>query len=99
MLNTKVAILERDTSRILDLLERIDTSIIKLTEVSSSLKEILAVQENRIDTQDNRSSIIERKMEKHEDRITSLENWRWYLTGAIAIASFAIPMLMNILKH
>ena len=92
---TKIAILERDTVRILDLLEKIDESIVKITEVSSSLKEMLAVQNNRLDVQENRSNAIERRMEKYEERIETLENWKWYISGAVALLTFSIPLAFS----
>jgi predicted RNase H-like nuclease (RuvC/YqgF family) len=95
---TKVALLERDNSRIIDLLERLDTSILRLTDVSASLKEMIAVQESRIDNHDNRNSSIERSIEKHGDRLDELEKWRWYLTGAVALVGFVVPILVNYLS-
>jgi len=93
--NTKIAILERDTVRILDLLEKIDESIVKITEVSSSLKEMLAVQNNRLDVQENRSNAIERRLEKFDERLETLENWKWYISGAVALLAFAIPIAIS----
>lgn len=92
---TKIALLERDYSRIVDLLERLDTSIVKLTDVSASLKEMIVVQESRLDGHDDKAQIIERRLEKHSDRIDTLENWRWYSTGAIALGMVLIPLIVT----
>jgi len=94
-METKIALLERDYSRIVDLLERLDTSIVKLTDVSASLKEMLAVQESRIDNQDSKTQVLERRLDKCSDRIEALENWRWYLTGAVALGMIVIPYIIT----
>lgn len=92
---TKIALLERDTVRILDLMEKIDESIVKITEVSSSLKEMLAVQNNRLEVQESRSDAIERRIDKLDNRIIVLENWKWYITGTLALITFSIPLVVN----
>lgn len=99
-LETKVSLLERDHERFMVLLERLDNNLTKLTELSSSIKQMLAVQENRLDYNDDRYAIVERRLEKHSDRLDALERWRWYLTGAIFIVGAALPTLISyILKN
>lgn len=99
-LETKVSLLERDHERFMVLLERLDNNLTKLTELSSSVKQMLAVQENRLDYNDDRHAIVERRLEKHSDRLDALERWRWYLTGAIFIVGAALPTLISyILKN
>lgn len=99
-LETKVSLLERDHERFMVLLERLDNNLNKLTELSSSIKQMLAVQENRLDYNDDRHATVERRLEKHSDRLDALERWRWYLTGAIFIVGAALPTLISyILKN
>lgn len=82
------------------LLERLDNNLTKLTELSSSIKQMLAVQENRLDYNDDRHATVERRLERHSDRLDALERWRWYLTGAIFIVGVALPPLISyILKN
>lgn len=94
-LETKVTILERDHERFMVLLERMDNNLNKITELSTSVKQMLAVQENRIDYSDGKHSMTEKRLEKHSDRLDALEKWRWYLSGAIFIVGFAIPMVIS----
>ena len=94
-LNTKVSLLERDHERFMALFEKMDSTLDKLTELTSSMKEMLAVQENRLDNNDDRYSTVEKRLEKHSDRLDALERWRWYLTGAIVIVGGALPTIIS----
>lgn len=48
---TKVALLERDMSRINLILEKLDTAIDKLSDFSSSIKELIAVHDHKLQAQ------------------------------------------------
>lgn len=99
-ITTKVTLLERDHERFMVLFEKMDSNLDKITELTSSMKEMLAVQENRLDNNDDRHSVVEKRLEKHSDRLDALERWRWYLTGAIVIVGGALPSLLTyILKN
>lgn len=97
-LNIKINSLEKDHERFLTLVERMDTNIGKLTELASSIKQILAVQELRIEGSENRHDTMESRFEKVILRIEELEKWRWYLTGAVFLVGFATPYIINFLK-
>ena len=96
-LSTKVSLLERDNLRFVTLLEKMETNMSKLTELTSSMKEMLAVQENRLDNTDDKQTIIERRLEKHSDRLDALERWRWFLGGAIFIVGFLAPVVAKLI--
>lgn len=94
-LETKISLLERDHERFMVLLERLDNNLNKLTELSTSVKQILAVQENRLDYNDDRYTLVEKRLEKHSDRLDALEKWRWYLSGAIFIVGAAFSIMIK----
>ncbi len=94
-LETKVTIIEKDHDRFMVLFEKIDNNLNKITELTSSMKEMLAVQENRLDNNDDRYSNVEKRLERHSDRLDALENWRWYLTGITALCTFVIPFIIT----
>jgi serine/threonine-protein kinase RIO1 len=52
-LDTRIALLERDVSNITLFFDRLDSAMEKLTDISSSVKEMLAVHELRINKQEN----------------------------------------------
>lgn len=98
-LDVKINSLEKDHERFLTLVERMDTSIVKLTELASSIKQMLAVQELRIDGSENRHDSMERRFDKIITRLEDLEKWRWYLTGAVFLIGFVTPYVITYLKH
>lgn len=71
-LQTKVAILERDISQFAGLFERLDQTIEKLTDVSQTIKQLLAVHESRLNTQEKISADIIRDMNKEVDRLVKM---------------------------
>ena len=94
-LDTKVSLIERDHERFIVLFEKMDNNLNKITELTSSMKEMLAVQENRLDHNDSRYITVEKRLEKHSDIIDSLEQWKWYLTGITALCTFVIPFIIT----
>ncbi len=70
-MNTKVALLERDVNQMASLFERLDSTIEKLADVSSSIKELLAVHEVKLarneETTSNVYKIVDqRRLETEE---------------------------------
>lgn len=96
-INTKVTLLEREHDRFVLLLERLENNMTKLTELTSSIKQMLAVQENRLDHTEDRHTNIERRIERHSDRLDVLERWRWFLGGAIFIVGFLAPLAIKLI--
>ena len=71
---TKVALLERDMSRINLILEKLDSTIDKLSDISSSIKELLAVHDHKLQMQLNVNEEIfnmikELKDENHREHL------------------------------
>ena len=56
--NTKLAVIEGQISNFDKYLEKIDTTLDKLTEVSSSMEKMLAVQETRLNAQDEADKVL-----------------------------------------
>lgn len=73
-LNLQVAQLRNDMAQINVLVDRLDITIAKLTEVSTSVSQLLAVQGNRLDQQEKSSNQIAYLLEKRKDEmLESLE--------------------------
>jgi Zn-dependent oligopeptidase len=71
---TKVALLERDMSRINLILEKLDATIDKLSDISSSIKELLAVHDHKLQMQltvneEIFNAIKELKEENHREHL------------------------------
>jgi predicted RNase H-like nuclease (RuvC/YqgF family) len=71
-LHTKVAMLERDVEQFQGLFDRLDSTIEKLTDVSQSIKQLLAVHEQRIDQQEVKSDSIVQMVNKEVDRLCKM---------------------------
>ncbi len=66
-ITTNVAILQKDMAQFNKLVDRIDTTIEKLTEVSSNVSKLLAVQDNRILSQEKLTGQFQKMFEKRKE--------------------------------
>jgi DNA repair ATPase RecN len=64
-LETEVNSLQKDMAQIGVLVDRLDITIEKLTEVSTTVSRLLAVQENRLENQEKISDKIQASLENH----------------------------------
>lgn len=71
-LTTKVALLERDMVQFQGLFDRLDDTIEKLTDVSQSIKQLLAVHEQRIDQQEVKSESIVEMVNKEVNKLVDM---------------------------
>lgn len=101
----KIAVLEKDISQIVGLFHKLDTTIDKLSEVSSSIKQMIAIHEVRLNQQDKTNDKIAsefKELRQHvdrvEDRVDDLENWRWWGAGIVTVAVTAITWALSGLK-
>ena len=77
-ISTKVAILERDMSRITLIIDKLDATIDKLSDFSSSIKELLAVHDHKLQVQidvnnEIYSLIRDLKEENHREHFETKE--------------------------
>lgn len=64
---TRLAIVEKELGTVFGIFQRIDTSMEKLVEVSSSLKELLAVHDNRLMEREKADLTIFEMIEKRKE--------------------------------
>ena len=67
----KLATLKKDVENVSNIQERLDSAIYKLTDVSTSIKSMLAVHEEKIQRQEKMDEII---FDKIRDRADEIEN-------------------------
>lgn len=75
---TEIALLKKDLSQVSVFLDKLDSAIDKLTEVSSSIKELLAVHDLKLNQQNETNNHIfdiikDLKEENHKDHQTNKE--------------------------
>ena len=68
-LATDVKIIQNDLVSLQNILDRFDTTISKLTDVSNTLNKIIAVQESRIDTQEKSIEIVHKRISDMKEEI------------------------------
>ena len=68
-LKVQIACLKKDVQNVNNLNERLDTAIQKLTDVSTSIKSMLAVHEEKISRQEQIDDIIFGKLKERENEI------------------------------
>ena len=110
-IETKVAILEEKLHTTEQLMQRIESAIEKMSEVSANVTKMLAVHEQKIESNDKVDAILFAKIDQlsnkmdtdHNivlDKLQGLEKKVWIGIGVLAAASFIInnsEMLASIL--
>jgi hypothetical protein len=110
-IETKVAILEEKLHTTEQLMQRIESAIEKMSEVSANVTKMLAVHEQKIDANDKTDAILFAKMDQlstkmdtdHNtvlDKLQGLEKKVWIGIGIFAVVTLIInnsEMLSSIL--
>ena len=73
-LKVQIAGLKKDVQNVNNLNERLDTAIQKLTDVSTSIKSMLAVHEEKISRQEQIDDIIFGKLKERENEIDKVHS-------------------------
>ena len=112
-IETKVAILEEKIHTTEQLMQRIESAIEKMSEVSANVTKMLAVHEQKIESNDKVDAILfakidqlSSKMDKDHnavlDKLQGLEKKVWIGIGIFAVVTLIInnsEMLANILTN
>jgi len=112
-IETKVAILEEKLHTTEQLMQRIESAIEKMSEVSANVTKMLAVHEQKIDSNDKVDAILFAKIDQlsnkmdtdHNvvlDKLQGLEKKVWIGIGIFAVVTLIInnsEMLSNILTN
>lgn len=102
----KLSSIEKDMTQIVSLFHKLDATIDKLSDVSASIKQMIAIHEVRLAQQDkvNEQTRIDFRevydeVEKVKTRVSSLENWRWWGAGIVTVISLGVTWVISIFKH
>ena len=71
-----------------------------VTQLRDDVKEIKGKMDNKpnIDYCKDQHVFITKRLDSQGARIGSLENWRWYIMGGVAVAIVIIESLVQILR-
>ena len=97
-LETEVELLKKDVHSIAKLVDKLDVAIDKLTEVTNCLNKMIAVQEQKIEQQEQDDLYIKEKTKELSRRVTSLEKWKWLTLGGAGVVGFILAKLSMISK-
>jgi peptidoglycan hydrolase CwlO-like protein len=95
-LKTDVELLKKDVHSIAKLVDKLDVAIDKLTEVTNCLNKMIAVQEQKIEQQEQDDVYIKEKTKELSRRVTSLEKWKWLTLGGAGVVGFILAKLSMI---
>jgi chromosome segregation ATPase len=73
-LETEVKILQKDLITFQSILDKFDTTISKLTEISNNLAKVIAVQDSKIESQEKAIEIIHRRITDTQEELGSQLN-------------------------
>jgi chromosome segregation ATPase len=68
-LDTNVKILQKDIISFQQMLEKYDTTIVKITDVMNKFDKIIAVQESKIETQEKSIEIVHKRIDDMKDEL------------------------------
>lgn len=95
-IKTEVELLKKDVHSIAKLVDKLDVAIDKLTEVTNCLNKMIAVQEQKIEQQEQDDVYIKEKTKELSRRVTSLEKWKWLTLGGAGVVGFILAKLSMI---
>ena len=95
-LKTDVELLKKDVHSIARLVDKLDVAIDKLTDVTNCLNKMIAVQEQKIEQQEQDDVYIKEKTKELSRRVTSLEKWKWLTLGGAGVVGFILAKLSMI---
>lgn len=93
----RVSMLERDVAQSTVVFAKLETTIDKLVDVSTSLKQIIAIHEIKLELAEATKKEIANELVEINKRIESLQEFRLYASGAIALGVFIIPLIYKFL--
>lgn len=95
-IKTEVELLKKDVHSIAKLVDKLDVAIDKLTEVTNCLNKMIAVQEQKIEQQEQDDVYIKEKTKELSRRVASLEKWKWLTLGGAGVVGFILAKLSMI---
>ena len=89
-IRTDVELLKKDVHSISRLVDKLDVAIDKLTDVTNCLNRMIAVQEEKIEKQEQDDNNLKEVITKIDRRVTAIERWKWLVVGGALVVGFAI---------
>lgn len=100
-IKTDLALLKKDMTSLYTIVDKLDATIDKLTEVTSSLDKMITIQQTHIDQQEKDDREIMERLTNLTDRVQNIEQNKWFIIGVAAAVGFIIaqiPMVNSLLQ-
>jgi chromosome segregation ATPase len=101
-LETEVKVLKSELKSQRKIYDRLDIAIEKLTDVSNSINQLLAVHEEKLSTQEETIDELDTKIDKlhsklstNDNRIGLLEKWRHLVIGGSIVVGFILHKFID----
>ena len=99
--------LQRDMAKVGLLVDRLDTTIDKLSEFSGNISKLIAIHETKLEFHQIQSADLLQEIKnlrkdstnQHQElskRITIMEKWMWLVVGGSIVAGFIINALIKL---
>lgn len=92
---TDIALLKRDFDQLEPLYKKLLTALENVTEMATNIRQLVAVQEEKISSTSRVVADLKSQLNDLSRRITSLENWKWWVVGIVV----AVGILSGTLGH
>lgn len=83
-ISTKLAVLETNAEHNLEVTQKIQQTLEKLSVISADISRIVAVHEEKLNASTTAATNNGKEISDLKDRVSSLENWRWFVLGISA---------------
>ena len=97
-LKTDVELLKKDLHSLYKVVDKLDVTIDKLSEVTVSLDKMISLQQTQLEQQDKDDKVIMEKIESLNSRILKIENSKWFIIGIAAAVGFILAQIPIAIK-
>ena len=96
-LNTRLAIIEKEQAQLVGFFTRLENTMDRLSLVLASLKETIVMHDFKLVNQEKSEIHDNENVKEIAKRVTSLEQFKWYATGILAVLMFIMPLVYKFL--
>jgi hypothetical protein len=95
--DVRLTLLEHDLNKVAEVLAKLETTLEKLVDVSTSLKQIIAIHEMKFTHKDEDHELMKTQFLELKNKVQEFEKFRWYAYGAFAFFSLLSPLIYKFL--
>ena len=97
-IHTDIAVMKKEVEGLQKVVEKLDVTIDKLSDLTTSLDRMVLMQQQHIDQQSQDDAEIKSKLVALSDRVKRIEQSKWFVMGIAAAVGFILAQ-MEVLKR